>query len=126
MAKDELKLGRCPACDANMDLVGRAHNCRPRVAKKLPPMVHPEGEPIVAGRIDWDDVPAPEVTATLPPRPPKAKMRGKAVVIADKKPAAESLKQHVEEIKKRGRPAKRTPEERKAYRAELMRKKRAK
>jgi hypothetical protein len=103
MAKDEVKLGRCPLCDANMDLVGKAHNCRHRQMQD-------------GLQRDLDRKVSP----------PKAKMRGKAVVIADKKPAAESLKQHVEEIKKRGRPAKRTPEERKAYRAELMRKKRAK
>ena len=28
MSKDE-RLGPCPACGANMDMVGRRHNCRP-------------------------------------------------------------------------------------------------
>jgi hypothetical protein len=27
--KEQASLGACPECGANMDLVGRAHNCRP-------------------------------------------------------------------------------------------------
>ncbi len=75
MSKDTMPLGKCADCGANMDLVGLRHNCRPRAVvpveppqhpipaprpperrekKKLPPMQHPEGEPIV-GAVLSDD-----------------------------------------------------------------------
>lgn len=89
--------------------VGLAHNCRVpprimlptreekaaserRVKKKLPPMEHPEGEPIVGAH--------------------------------EPRNLAEGLQKQVDEVKKRGRPKTKTPEERKAYRREWARKKR--
>lgn len=121
-----MPLGPCPLCGINRDIpgIGLAHRCR--AVRKLPPMVHPEGEPIVGATIDagmWDGpvVATPEM------------MRGAAEnmamnmarIEASNKSRVPELQKKVDEVKRRGRPATRTPEERKAYRAELMRKRRA-
>jgi hypothetical protein len=131
MAKDKDKegpTGFCPRCGKNLALVGVAHNCgaglstideriadEKRLAKKLPPMEHPEDEPIVGAQID-DEAPdhdRTDVGTITYAKPTVPELQAAADAVPADKP------------KKRGRPAKHTPEERKALRAELMRKKRA-
>jgi hypothetical protein len=111
MSKDNTPLGMCPTCGINRDIpgIGLAHNCRPRpVKKKLPPM-EPLDEEAVA-RIEYD----------------VSLMATSMMQKASNKTRAAEVQAQADAVKKRGRPATKTPEERKAAARERMRKRRAK
>ena len=71
--------------------------------------------------------PEPDEDDTAPEDGDQSQEIEPAAVVTPAKPSVEDLQAIADAVPaKRGRPAKRTPEERKALRAELMRKKRAK
>ena len=100
-----------------------------REERKLPPMVHPEGEPIVGATIDagmWDGpvVATPEMERGAA----ENVAMNMARIEASNKSRVPELQKKVDEVqaKKRGRPRKKTPEERREAARERMRARRAK
>jgi hypothetical protein len=111
-------LGLCPRCGKNLALVGHAHLCREAPEEHVPSTYGPGGEiPIDYVAYQSREIvcsgPTDVTTGKRPKREPRKR-----------KPDTAQLQKAADEIKKRGRPRTKTPEERKAYRAEWARKKR--
>jgi hypothetical protein len=134
----------CPECGRDRTLVGKQHRCIPlsshpivgeqqriarkaadtKIRKKLPPMEHPEGEPIVGAALSGPEVPARPIEQG--PHPAIASVSKKRTWQGANLDAVERSPLDTPSAR-RGRPAKYTSEEeRKAKRAAAARKRRAK
>ena len=92
--KDDAGLGCCPLCGANRDLVGRVHRCRP---------VSPASKKVIEGAAKKYGAALKRLADRQESPPPKD---------PERKSAAELQAEIDAPIKQRGRPKKKTDEER--------------